>query len=770
MPAGVSAIVTGNLLTISGTPTTTVLSPYNFNISTTGNSCIVATASGIITVLADHSISLNAGGNPNQSVCINTPITPIIYTLGGGATGATVTGLPAGVTAIVTGNILTISGTPTNALLSPYNFNIVTTGNTCVTATDAGVITVNPDHAISLNGGSNDNQTVCINTPIDPIVYTISGGANGATVTGLPPGVSATVTGNTLTISGTPTTTVLSPYNFNISTTGNSCIVATASGTITVLADHSISLNAGSNDNQTVCINTPISAIEYTIGGGATGATVTGLPAGINSTVAGNLLTISGTPTTTVASPFNFNIITTGNVCTLANASGSITVLPDHAISHIVTSGDTAQSVCVNTPIDPIVYDLGGGANTATASGLPPGVTGVATPGNTFTISGTPTSSAGSTYNFTIQTGGNACIIANTIGEIKVNPYPVPDFTFDKTSYCVPNAKVWFINTTTPAPLGNYTYTWDFGDGGTSNAVSPTHLYISAQPSFTVILTARSTVLLNGGIIGCESDNTKFLTIVHPQPKADFAKNKPSVCIGDVVTFTDDTRGGGLTQKSFWDMGDGAGIQNNNPLTYLYRDTLPSPFIITYYSQDTWGCNSDTIKRPFTVYPYPYVNAGPDKSVLEGGSVQLEATVIARSPDYSWTPVQYLTDSKILRPRVVNPATDMTYRLTVTALGGCQRSNDVFVKLLKFPVIPNTFTPNGDGINDKWRIDFLNTYPDNRVQIFTRAGKLVFESRGYTTPWDGTLKGKPLPFDTYYYIIEPGNGRDPITGYITIIK
>ena len=112
----------------------------------------------------------------------------------------------------------------------------------------------------------------------------------------------------------------------------------------------------------------------------------------------------------------------------------------------------------------------------------------------------------------------------------------------------------------------------------------------------------------------------------------------------------------------------------------------------------------------------------------------------------------------------------MTYRLTVTARGGCSLSDDVFVKLLKFPIIPNTFTPNNDGINDTWRIDYLNTYPNNVVQVFTRTGQLVFESRGYNTPWDGTIKGKPLPFDTYYYIIEPGNGRDPLTGYVTILK
>jgi len=89
---------------------------------------------------------------------------------------------------------------------------------------------------------------------------------------------------------------------------------------------------------------------------------------------------------------------------------------------------------------------------------------------------------------------------------------------------------------------------------------------------------------------------------------------------------------------------------------------------------------------------------------------------------------------------------------------------------LKAPLIPNTFTPNNDGVHDFWEIKYLFQYPDNHVQVFTRTGQLVFESHGYGKPWDGTKGGKPLPFDTYYYIIEPGSGRTPITGFVTIIK
>ncbi len=552
---------------------------------------------------------------------------------------------------------------------------------------------------------------------------------------------------------------------YNVSAAG--CLSTDTVATITIDPNHSIALTSG-NNNQSVCINTPIVPIVYTLGGGATGATVTGLPAGVNYTVTGTTLTISGTPSPLAGGPlFPFSIVTTGNTCVVANAAGSIAVQPDHTIAF--NNGDTAQSVCVNTPIDPIIYDIGGGATGVTIANLPPGVT-FAVVGTTVTISGSPTTTAGGPlFNYTITTTGNSCLIATAIGEIRVNPYPVPDFTLDKTSYCLPNAVVMFTNTSTMPDGSGMTYVWELGDGTLPNptSVNVTHWYATEGP-FNVRLTARSTAVLNNNVIGCVLDITKPLTTIHPQPKADFVFSKPSVCIGDNVLITDATDGkDGIVNQWNWDMGDGT-TRTTNPLTHTFADTIT--YTITMFSINTHGCNSDTISKPFTVYPYPKANAGPDKFVLEGGSVQLDGWIYGREPQYAWTPVEFLTDSRILQPRVVSPATDMTYRLTVTGKGGCQFSDDVYVKLLKFPAIPNTFSPNGDGINDKWRIDYLNTYPNNRVQIFTRAGNLVFESRGYNTPWDGTLKGKPLPFDTYYYIIEPGNGRDPITGYVTILK
>ncbi|UOE50107.1 FG-GAP-like repeat-containing protein [Mucilaginibacter sp. SMC90] len=84
--------------------------------------------------------------------------------------------------------------------------------------------------------------------------------------------------------------------------------------------------------------------------------------------------------------------------------------------------------------------------------------------------------------------------------------------------------------------------------------------------------------------------------------------------------------------------------------------------------------------------------------------------------------------------------------------------------------IPNTFTPNGDGVNDFWSIPALSSYPGCSVKIFTRYGQMVFDTKGYGNPWDGTYKGKLLPASTYYYVVKLDNKKMPFSGYVTIIR
>ena len=111
----------------------------------------------------------------------------------------------------------------------------------------------------------------------------------------------------------------------------------------------------------------------------------------------------------------------------------------------------------------------------------------------------------------------------------------------------------------------------------------------------------------------------------------------------------------------------------------------------------------------------------------------------------------------------VQPHTDVMYTVRAMSDKGCIASDQVFVKVVKDFKVPNTFTPNGDGINDKWLIENLAIYPTHRIEVFNRYGQVVFESKDYTAAWDGTYKGKELPAGTYYYVIELGTSRKPKT-------
>jgi gliding motility-associated-like protein len=85
-------------------------------------------------------------------------------------------------------------------------------------------------------------------------------------------------------------------------------------------------------------------------------------------------------------------------------------------------------------------------------------------------------------------------------------------------------------------------------------------------------------------------------------------------------------------------------------------------------------------------------------------------------------------------------------------------------------VVPNTFTPNGDGINDTWDIKNLDKFPNCMVDIYNRYGEKVYSSIGYGIPWDGKYGGAKLPVSAYYYLIDLKNGGKILSGSITIMR
>ncbi|MFN0082889.1 MAG: M36 family metallopeptidase, partial [Ferruginibacter sp.] len=421
LPAGVTGTYSGGTngtITISGTPT--AAGNLTYTVTTSGG-CGVKTAIGTITSVNGPSITLTSPAGTNaQSVCVSTAINNIIYTAAGGVTGGTVTGLPTGVTGTYSGGtdgIFTIAGSPT--VTGTFAYTVTTSGGTSV-ATVTGTITVNGAVTLTLtSAAATTTQTVNINTAITNITYSSTGGVTGATVTGLPTGVTGVYAGGTngnVTISGTAT--AAGTFNYTVATTGG-CGTQSRTGTITVVIPPSITLTSSTGSNaQTICIGNSIAAITYASAGGVTGATTTGLPAGVVGTYSGSTngtYTITGTPTAT--GTFNYTVTTTGGVAT---ATGSITVNALPAAPTVTT---------------PVIYCQGATATALTATGFnllwytaPTGGTGSAMLVPT-------TTTVGSTTYYVSQTTGT-CEGPRASIVVTVNATPAAPVVTTPVSYC----------------------------------------------------------------------------------------------------------------------------------------------------------------------------------------------------------------------------------------------------------------------------------------------------------------------------------------------
>lgn len=122
----------------------------------------------------------------------------------------------------------------------------------------------------------------------------------------------------------------------------------------------------------------------------------------------------------------------------------------------------------------------------------------------------------------------------------------------------------------------------------------------------------------------------------------------------------------------------------------------------------------------------------------------------------------------------VNVKSNRSYYITQHK-GTCESSRtEVKITVLNTTLnVANTFTPNGDGINDTWTIGGIENFPSATVQLYTRSGEKVFETEKYTTPFNGIYKGKLLPIGTYYYIINlkiPGSQCGLVSGSLTIVR
>lgn len=264
----------------------------------------------------------------------------------------------------------------------------------------------------------------------------------------------------------------------------------------------------------------------------------------------------------------------------------------------------------------------------------------------------------------------------------------------------------------------------------------------------------------------CVKEITKTITI-KPSPILEFSVI-PSVCRNEAndvyVNLASETSG--IIGNGIY---SGNGIVDEVAGKFNPRSAGLGVHSITYTFTAGNGCPAQ-ITQTIEVFKEPSVDAGNDFYILAGGEKEISATATGVGLSYEWTPAAGLSRTDILNP-IAKPDVDTKYTVKVTSSQGCYSFDEIYVHVLQSVETTNTFSPNGDGVNDVWNVKYLDTYPNSTVEIFDRNGQRVYLSnRGYANPFDGNYKGKALPVGTYYYIINPNSGRKNITGNLTIIR
>ncbi len=301
---------------------------------------------------------------------------------------------------------------------------------------------------------------------------------------------------------------------------------------------------------------------------------------------------------------------------------------------------------------------------------------------------------------------------------------------------------------------------WDFGDTKTSNEQNPKHIYQNPG-SYTIKLKVENET-------SCEGIVHSILIEIKALPVAKFSLSKPE-CDNPNIVFTDrSTSVQGRIVKWNWDFGDGNAAQKADASPFNYRYNAGGIYQVSLKVTSETGCESIIASQKFAMST-PFLEAGPDAIILKGGSLPFNIQASGTNLTYKWSPSTGLDRDDIKNP-LASPTEDTKYTITITSEEGCVLTDEIFIRVVEKPIIPNTFTPNGDRVNDLWEIKYLDSYPDVTVNIFNRYGVKIYNSIGYIQAWNGIFNGQELPVGTYYYVIDPKIALPLFSGWVTILR
>jgi gliding motility-associated-like protein len=306
------------------------------------------------------------------------------------------------------------------------------------------------------------------------------------------------------------------------------------------------------------------------------------------------------------------------------------------------------------------------------------------------------------------------------------------------------------------------TYAWDFGDGSGTSIANPADYTYGYPGDFTVHFTVTDT-------IGCSAVDSEHVHVV--KVTAYTATHDTSICLSDsLAMFANATVYPNTTAYSilwtpsnnindptsaspkFWGIGD-----------FIYTVTATTLFPI---------CTATDTEAIHSYPPITLTNLTASQTIPWGSSIQLNADGAVY---YTWVP----NDGSLSNPNINDPVAvpiDSVTKYTVYGMSkyGCLDSASLTIKLgTMTEIVPSAFTPNGDGLNDVFRITNMTFQKLVDFRIFNRWGQQVFQTANREIGWDGTFNGVPQDMGVYNYQIVIGlvdGTNKTYSGTVTLIR
>ncbi len=447
-------------------------------------------------------------------------------------------------------------------------------------------------------------------------------------------------------------------------------------------------------------------------------------------------------------------------------ATQSITESPDTTTSYSVlysANGCISQLTTATIFVNPIpeltVEDIGicqgeSGFLTAEASILGGDYNWTGYSENTSILEVNPMFSS----NYTVSYELNDCVSSIETALVTVTEQPV--LSFSDQGICEGES---ISLSATPSALGG-SYTWLPGN--------------ETSASINVSPTVTSDYQVMYELNGCETDYETITVIVDPMPVTTFDVNVTSGCPPLNVVFTNTTdNASGCT----WTINNGSSFDGCTNSSYTFWDE--GCYDVTLITETPNGCPGImTMDSLICVLPSPNIDFSVSSNQISYGSSEVMfINNSTNAVDYFWDFGDGNNDS-IYNPNAyeyeLNDETFFIVTLNGTTDLGCTDSLqlEIFVNQNAIIFAPNTFTPDGDGLNDSWFPTISNGIDEDffGVQIYNRWGEMIFEAKDFYSAWDGTYQGNKVPIGTYTYRInykeKQTEQREVIVGHVSLVR